>query len=30
MPSRIWAQALLLLLSLAALAAIGAELTVGP
>jgi hypothetical protein len=30
MPSRIWAQAILLLLSLAALAATGAELTVGP
>jgi len=30
MPSRIWAQALLLLLVLAALAATAAELTVGP
>jgi hypothetical protein len=30
MPSRIWAQALLLLLSLAAFAATCAELTVGP
>jgi hypothetical protein len=30
MPSRIWAQALLLLLTLAALAATAAELTVGP
>jgi hypothetical protein len=30
MPSRIWAQALLLLLSLAVLAATCAELTVGP
>jgi hypothetical protein len=30
MPTRIWAQALLLLLTLAALAATCAELTVGP
>jgi len=30
MPSRIWAQCVLLLLSLAALAATCAELTVGP
>ena len=30
MPSRIWAQALLLLVSLLALAATAAELTVGP